>query len=178
MGLGCMSSFYKWLGRPYYKDFTVGYLLLNWIVQRVFRVNAEVPFSVHFTNKISGWKNCRFEDNSVNVNLCASGGAYIAVFDGTTLEVGRGTIWACNICIQTANHTPGLLSQYEKASVKIGRNCWLGNGVVVTAGVTLGDNVVVGANAVVTRSFPDNVVIAGVPAKVIRVVGERQENAG
>jgi acetyltransferase-like isoleucine patch superfamily enzyme len=168
MGTGILSSFYKAIGKSYYVRFPVGQLLLNFIVQRIFRVNAEVPYTVHPTNKITGWKNCKFEDDTVLSNLCSSGGAYIAVFDGTTLEIGAGTIWACNICIQTADHIPGDLANYTKASVKIGRNCWLANGVVITAGVELGDNVVVAANAVVTKSFPSNVIVAGVPAKIIK----------
>lgn len=168
MGFGLLRTYYSLIGRQYYTKFGVGLLLLNWVVQRVFRVNAEVPYSVHYSNKITGWENCKFEDDIALANLCSSGGTYIAVFDDTTLEVGAGTIWAYNVCIQTANHVPGNLSVYSKSSVKIGRNCWLGNGVVITAGVELGDNVTVGANAVVTKSFPSNVVIAGVPARVIR----------
>lgn len=176
MGLGILSTYYKLIRRPYYVRISVGLLLLNWIVQRVFRVNSDVPYSVNYTNKITGWKNCRFEGDVPLTNLCVSGGAYIAVFDGTTLDVGEGTIWACNICIQTANHVPGKLDQYSLGSVKIGRNCWLGQGAVILAGVTLGDNVVVGANSVVTKSFPDNVILAGVPAKVIRTIGEPAES--
>jgi len=139
-----------------------------WIAQRIFRINGDVPFLIHFTNKISGFKNIKLEDNSLQLSFLSSGGCYFAAFDGTTIEIGSGSIWACNVCIQTANHVPGNLSSYEKKSVKIGRNCWLGNGVVITAGVELGDNVVVGANSVVTKSFPANTVIAGVPAKIIR----------
>ena len=52
--------------------------------------------------------------------------------------------------------------------VTIGDNCWIGGGAVICPGVTLGNNVVVGAGSVVTKSFGDNVVIAGNPAKVIR----------
>lgn len=52
--------------------------------------------------------------------------------------------------------------------VKIGSNVWVGDNVSIMPGVTIGDNVIIGANAVVTHSFTSNVVIAGVPAKVIR----------
>jgi len=168
--MGIMRRLYRLFGKSYYTTFSLGYLLLCWIIQRVFRVNADIPFLVNYTNKISGWKNIQFEDDSVAMNLLASGGAYIAAFDNTTIEVGSGTIWAYNICLQTANHVPGNLKEYTTSSIKIGKNCWLGNGVVITAGVELGDNVVVGANAVVTKSFPSNVIIAGVPAKVIKQI--------
>ncbi|MFN5345655.1 MAG: acyltransferase [Bacteroidota bacterium] len=168
--MGIMRRLYRLFGKSYYTTFSLGYLLLCWIIQRVFRVNADIPFLVNYTNKISGWKNIRFEDDSVAMNLLASGGAYIAAFENTTIAVGSGTIWAYNICLQTANHVPGNLKEYTTGSIKIGKNCWLGNGVIITAGVELGDNVVVGANAVVTKSFPSNVIIAGVPAQVIKQI--------
>ena len=50
----------------------------------------------------------------------------------------------------------------------IGDNCWIGAGAIICPGVTIGNNAVVGAGSVVTKSFGDNVVIAGNPAKVIR----------
>lgn len=52
--------------------------------------------------------------------------------------------------------------------IKIGNNCWIGSGVVFLDGAEIGNGCVVAANAVVTKSFPDNSVIGGVPAKVIR----------
>lgn len=52
--------------------------------------------------------------------------------------------------------------------IKIGNNCWIGAGTVFLDGAELGEGCVVGANAVVTKKFPSNAVIAGIPASVIR----------
>jgi maltose O-acetyltransferase len=52
--------------------------------------------------------------------------------------------------------------------ITIGDNCWIGGNSVINPGVSLGNNVVVGSGSVVTKSFGDNVVIAGNPAKIIR----------
>ena len=52
--------------------------------------------------------------------------------------------------------------------ITIGDNCWIGGHATINPGVVLGNNVVVASGAVVTKSFGDNVVIAGCPAKVIK----------
>ena len=56
------------------------------------------------------------------------------------------------------------------APIRIGSRVWIGAGVVITKGVTIGDNSIVAAGAVVTRDIPANVIAAGVPAKVIREI--------
>lgn len=55
-----------------------------------------------------------------------------------------------------------------KGAVIIKKNVWLGEGVAVMPGVTIGENAVIGANSVVTKDIPDNAVAAGVPARVIK----------
>jgi len=54
------------------------------------------------------------------------------------------------------------------APVKIGDNVFIGNNVTILKGVTIGDNSVVGSNSVVTKNVPDNVIVAGNPARIIR----------
>jgi maltose O-acetyltransferase len=78
------------------------------------------------------------------------------------------TIFDCDfheVTPSTRNQSPG-----EIAPVVIGANVWLGSRVIVLKGVKIGDNTVVAAGSVVTKSLPSNVIAAGVPAKVIREI--------
>lgn len=65
-------------------------------------------------------------------------------------------------------NTPSLRPLSEKGIVVIEENVWIGEGVCILPGVTIGKNSIIGANAVVTKSFEENSVIAGIPAKLIR----------
>jgi acetyltransferase-like isoleucine patch superfamily enzyme len=56
-----------------------------------------------------------------------------------------------------------------KRDVRVGHNVWIGYGACILRGVTVGENSIIGTSAVVTKSFPANAVLAGVPAKVIRM---------
>lgn len=68
------------------------------------------------------------------------------------------------------NISPSERNLYSKGPVIIEDNVWLGEGCSIMPGVTIGKNCVVGANSVVTKSFPSNCVIAGVPAKIIKLL--------
>ncbi len=96
--------------------------------------------------------------------------------DDTHIYVGDYTEFGPNVVIATAGH-PILPELREKgyqynAPVRIGRNCWLGAGVIVAPGVTIGDNVVIGAGSVVTKDIPSNVVAVGNPCRVLREINE------
>ena len=56
----------------------------------------------------------------------------------------------------------------QASEIKIGDDVWLGGNVTILPGVNIGNNVVVGAGAVVTKDIPDNSLALGVPAKVVR----------
>lgn len=100
----------------------------------------------------------------------------LTLVDDTHIYVGDSTMFGPNVTIATAGHPidPELRGkglQYN-LPVHIGKNCWLGAGVIVLPGVTIGDNVVIGAGSVVTRNLPDNVVAVGNPCRVLREIGE------
>lgn len=101
----------------------------------------------------------------------------LTLVDDTHIHVGDYCQIGPNVVLATAGH-PILPELREKgyqynAPVRIGRNCWLGAGVVVVPGVTIGDNVVVGAGSVVTRDLPDNVIAVGNPCRILREVNDR-----
>ena len=63
-------------------------------------------------------------------------------------------------------------------NIHIGKNVWIGAGAIVLPGVTVGDNAVIAAGAVVTRDVPENTVVAGTPAKVIRTINQNEQMKG
>jgi acetyltransferase-like isoleucine patch superfamily enzyme len=74
------------------------------------------------------------------------------------------------INIEALKLPPAQRKLYSKGPVIIEDNVWLGEGVVVLPNVTIGENTIVGANSVVTKSFPKNSVIAGNPARLLREI--------
>ncbi len=103
----------------------------------------------------------------------------LTLVDDTHIYVGDYTMFGPNVTVATAGHPidPALREQgYQyNAPVRIGKNCWIGAGVIIVPGITIGDNVVVGAGSVVTKDLPDNVVAVGNPCRVLREVNERDK---
>ena len=101
----------------------------------------------------------------------------LTLVDDTHIYVGDHTMIGPNVTLATAGHPilPALREEVYQFNlpVRIGRSCWLGAGVIVLPGVTIGDNTVVGAGSVVTRDLPCGVVAAGNPCRVLREIGER-----
>ncbi len=124
----------------------------------------EPPFHANF-----GGKHVHFGKNVyANFNL--------TMVDDGHIYVGDYTIFAPGVIVATAGHPilPELretVYQYNMP-VHIGKNCWIGAGAIILPGVTIGDQVVVGAGSVVTKDLPSNVVAVGNPCRVIREINE------
>ena len=100
----------------------------------------------------------------------------VKMVDDTHIYIGDGTMLGPNVVVATAGHPidPELRAkglQYNMP-VHIGKNCWLGAGVIVMPGVTIGDDTVIGAGSIVTKDIPAGVVAVGNPCRVLREVGE------
>lgn len=127
----------------------------------------ETPFHANW-----GGRHVHFGKNVyANFNL--------TLVDDTHIYVGDYTLIGPNVTIATAGHPvdPELREsgcQYN-ASVKIGKNCWIGAGAVIVPGVTIGDNTVIGAGSIVTKDIPSGVVAVGNPCKVLRTVNEHDK---
>lgn len=115
-------------------------------------------------------------DNGLNIHV---GDEFLANYNVTILDISPVTmgdnVWiAPNTLITTINHPilPKGRRQHLGISkpVKIGNDVWIGGNATILPGVTIGNNVIVAAGAVVTHDVPDNVIVGGVPAKVIREI--------
>lgn len=117
------------------------------------------PFTTDCGKNITVGKNvfinsgCRFQDQ---------GG----------IHIGDDSLVGHNVVLATLNHgmAPGDRARLYPAPIDIGKNVWIGANATVLPGVTIGDNAVIAAGAVVTKDVPANVVVGGVPAKFIKAV--------
>ena len=103
----------------------------------------------------------------------------LTLVDDTHIYVGDYTMLGPNVVLATAGHPilPELrpLAYQYNMPVHIGKNCWLGAGVIVLPGVTIGDNTVIGAGSIVTKDIPANVVAVGNPCKVLREINDHDK---
>lgn len=142
--------------------------------QKIIGVNRHIPWPINFASKINKANNIFF-DNDDLINFQSSG-CYFQNFDGK-IKIGLNTFIAPNVGIITANHNIYNLNEHNKSrDVNIGNNCWIGMNSTILPGVILGNNTIVGAGSVVTKSFEDGYcVIAGNPAKVVKKLINNQE---
>lgn len=173
-------------------------LYTDWLSREIKEVGENVyfryPFSLRGGKYIKLGKECSFDQrlrldaideflgdqfepiviigNSVSIQKDCHIGAI------NKIVIGNNVLLAGKVYISDHSHgeissealllPPAQRKLYSKGPVIIEDNVWLGEGVVVLPGVTIGANTIVGANAVVTRSIPKNCIAGGNPARIIR----------
>lgn len=156
------SSAYR---RAQYRGIGPSAALQYFFIQRICRINGHVPWLVHWSSHVSGADKIQLSTHPPFPGY--SPGQYIQAVNG--IRFGANVIMGPGVKLISANHD---LNDFEKhipcGPIVIGDNCWLGANAVLLPEAKLGDHVIVGAGAVVSGSFPDNCVIAGVPARKIR----------
>lgn len=135
-------------------------------------VSVGLPFICDYGRNI-------YVGNNVSVNMNCT------FVDCNTITIGDNVLIASNVQLYTAAHpvelserlTPDWSMETEQyfcrtyaLPIKIGNGCWLGGGVIVLPGVTIGDGSAIGAGSVVTKDIPANSLAAGNPCRVIRKI--------
>lgn len=144
----------------YQTKITAQYLWWN----KILAYNKKIPWPTHPTSLITGYNNIKL---GIDVNPGYMPGCYIQGVG--KIEIGNYTQIGPNVGIITANHDLQDTRKHIVKEVIIGSYCWIGMGAIILPGVTIGDNTIVGAGSVVTKSFPNgNCVIGGNPAKIIK----------
>jgi acetyltransferase-like isoleucine patch superfamily enzyme len=86
--------------------------------------------------------------------------------------IGDDCLIGHNVVMATLNHAldPSKRADMHPAPIVIGRNVWVGSNATILPGITIGDNAVIAAAAVVTKDVPANAVVVGSPARIVRVI--------
>lgn len=149
-------------------------------VQDVWKLNQTMPYSDEYNellNKLipNKGKNVDIRTPLTGVNLQkVKIGNNVIIMNGSLMMASGGitieddTMIAANVRLISNNHDLDKRSVITCKPILIKRNCWIGAGATILRGITIGENSVVGAGSVVTKDVPDNVIVAGNPAKIIK----------
>ncbi len=146
----------------------LGRVFRHWVIQKVLRINARVPWPVHPTSRVICPETIERGTRTPGLSMCCH-------IDGRNgIRLGANVWIGPRVSIISMNHDVNDYHQYVKdVPVVIGDHCWLAVNSVILPGVTLGAHTVVAAGAVVTRSFEEgDQVLAGVPARVVKRLGK------
>ena len=151
--------------RPKYHYYPYHKLFFHYVIpQKIFRLNSQVKWPVHFTsiivqaNKITKGVLCDPGDNS-NIYIQANNG----------IQIGSNVGFGSGVKILSSNHSHEDHSKHDIAPpIEIGDNVFVGANSVILPSVKIGDNVVIGAGSVVAKNIPSNSIAVGNPCKVIK----------
>lgn len=137
---------------------TIYEIILKIIYRSKFKIGKQVTWRKGFSLMISDTGKVIIGDNCFFNNYCS-----INCIE--SVVIGEGVIIGENVKIYDHNHiykdsnAPIKNQGYTKAPVKIGNHCWIGSNVTILKGISIGNNVVVGANCLIYQDIPDNSVV-------------------
>lgn len=145
-----------------------------------FRRNVELR--AHGTSRLTIGDNCRIDrgvrilsanEASIDLEEGVRIGLYSVFNGGDSIFVGKESLISGFVYLQTSMHnykgSGNIQSQgYSHASIYLGQDSWLGTHAVIFPGVRLESKCIVGSSSVVMNSFPENSVLAGIPAKILK----------
>ncbi|EKQ6331362.1 acetyltransferase [Escherichia coli] len=144
------------------------------------RKDGSVSFGKGFTSGV-GLRVDAFMDAVVSIGENVQINDYVHIAAINNVIIGRDTLIASKVFISDHNHgifsksdihsSPTIIPSsrpLESAPVHIGERVWIGENVTILPGACIGNGVVIGANSVVRGEIPNNVIIAGVPAKIVK----------
>lgn len=151
-------------------------------IQNVWKLNNTMPYSDEYFAMLDKVLPNRGEHVDVRTpltgvnlgkvkignNVVIMNGCLMMASGGITIE--DNTMLAANVQLISNNHDLEHRSVITCLPIHIKKNCWIGAGATILRGITIGENSVVGAGSIVTKDVPDNVIVAGNPAKVIKEI--------
>lgn len=169
------------------------HLFMHGAAQSAMRITAELNAAYHTPNEIRalmsnltgkpvdesfGMFPPFYTDCGKNITI----GRRVSINSGCRFQdqggitIGDDVLIGHNVVLATLNHgfAPEQRKDIHPAPIIIGRNVWIGANATVLPGVTIGDNAIIAAGAVVTKDVPENTVVGGVPAKVIKSIMQEE----
>ncbi len=138
-------------------------------------VSATGDVKVHLGKRVFLGRSGVFQGTgTVNVGAGTYVGNFFDFNSRASIEIAEQCMFGNFVTLVDNNHGTAVDRDmkdqpFEAKGIAVGRNCWLGEKSTVLAGVTIGENAIVAAGSVVTRDVPANAVVAGVPARVLRL---------
>jgi acetyltransferase-like isoleucine patch superfamily enzyme len=175
-------------------SFSYAHLLMRWVLLKLrYRRRLQtdgicficpgvrLEIGAHATLRIGRWawighhSKIRVHEGQVSIGAKTVMGQDCTISAYQSVSIGRECIIADRVMLIDFDHgvvevdRPIREQGIYKRDVRVGHNVWIGYGACVLRGVNVGSNAIVGTSAVVTRDVPENAVVAGVPAHIIRM---------